>query len=97
MKANPDKCHLLLNTEENVTLRIKNKIITNSSNQHLLGMLFNNRFDFDVTLLCWKASEKLIALARVGHYINLAQRRSIMNACIHLFAVWILSAGMDVS
>ena len=60
-------------------------------------MLFNNRFDFDITILCWKASEKSIALARVGHYINLAQHRSIMNACIYLFAVWILSAGMDVS
>ena len=47
LKANPDKCHLLINTDENVALKIKNGTITNSSNQKLLGILFNNKFDFD--------------------------------------------------
>ena len=84
LKANPDKCHLLINTDENVALKIKNETIINSSNQKLLGMLFNNKFDFDehVTSLCRKASQKLNALARVAHYMNLAQRRLIMNAFI---------------
>ena len=31
LKANPDKCHLLTNTDKNVTLKIKNETITNSS------------------------------------------------------------------
>ena len=31
-----------MNTNENVTLKIKNETITNSSNQKLLGILFNN-------------------------------------------------------
>ena len=47
LKDNTDKCHLLINTDENFALKIKNKTITNSSNQKLLGILFNNRFDFD--------------------------------------------------
>ena len=83
-KANPDKCHLLINTDENVTLKIKNETITNSSNQKLLGMLFNNRLDFDehVTSLRRKASQKLNALARVPVFMNIAQRRLIMNAFI---------------
>ena len=86
LKANPDKCHLLINTDENVTLKIKNETITSSSNEKLLGILFNNKFDFDehVTSLCRKASQKLNALARVAQYTNLAQRRLIMNAFIFL-------------
>ena len=82
LKANPHKCHLLINTDENVTLKIKNETITNNSNQKLLGILSHNKFDFDehVISLCRKASQKLNALARVAHYMNLAQRRLIMNA-----------------
>ena len=70
LKANHDKCHLVRNTDENVALNIKNETITNSSNQKLLGILFNNKFDFDehVTSLCRKSSQKLNALARVTHY-----------------------------
>ena len=73
----PDKWHLLINTDENVILKIKNETITKRSNQKLLGTLFNNKFHFDehVTLLCRKVSQKLNALARVGHYMNLAQYR----------------------
>ena len=84
LKANPDKCHLLINTDENIALKIKNETITNSSNEKLLGILFNNKFDFNehVTLLCRKASQKLNALARAVHYMNLAQRLLIMNAFI---------------
>ena len=84
LKANPDMCQQLINTSKNVALKIKNETITNSSNQKLLGILFNNKFDFDehVTSLCRKASQKLNALARVAQYMNLAQRRLIMNAFI---------------
>ena len=65
-------------------IKIKNEAITNSSNEKLLGILFNNKFDFDehVTSLCRKASQKLNAFARVAHYMNLAQRRLIINAFI---------------
>ena len=84
LKAHPDKCHLLISTDENVALKIKNETITNSPNQKLLGILFNNKFDFDehATSLCWKAYKKLNALARVAHYMNLAQCRLILNALI---------------
>ena len=40
-------CHLLINTDENVALKIKNATITSSSNEKLLRILFNNKFDFD--------------------------------------------------
>ena len=73
-------------SDENVALKIKNETIANSSNEKLLGILFNNKFDFDehVNSLCRKASQKLNALARVAQYMNLAQHRLIMNAFIFL-------------
>ena len=84
LKANHDKCHLLINTDENAALKIKNETITNSSNEKLLGILFNNKFDLDehVTSLCRIAFQKLNALARVAQSMNLAQRSLIMNAFI---------------
>ena len=84
LKANPDKYHLLINTDENVALKVKKETVTNSSNEKLVGILFNNKFDFDehVTSLCSRASQKLNALARVAQYMNLAQRSLIMNAFI---------------
>ena len=47
----------------------------------MLGILFNNKFDFDkhVNSLCRKASKKLNALVRVVHYMNLARRMLIMS------------------
>ena len=47
LKANPGKYHLLINTDENVALTFKIEIITNSFNQKMLDILFENKFDFD--------------------------------------------------
>ena len=85
LKAKSDKCHLLINTDENVALKIKNETITSSSNQKLLGILFNNNdFVEHATSLCRKASQTLNALVRDAHYMNLAQRRLLMNEFIFL-------------
>ena len=86
LRADPNKCHLLIVTDKNVTLKIKNETTTNSSYQKLLTISFNNEFDFDehVTSLCRKASQKLNALARVVHYMALSQCRLIRN----VFILW---------
>ena len=49
LNAHPDKCHLLMGNDVNVTLKIK-------FNQKLLGKIFDKRFDFNenVTSLCRK-------------------------------------------
>ena len=36
LKANLDKCHLYINIDENVTVKIKNETITNSFDQKLV-------------------------------------------------------------
>ena len=84
LKANPDKCHLLVNTTGNIRINARNETISNSSNQKLLRICFNSNFRFDdhVASFCKKASQKLNVLTRVAQYMNLGQHRSVMKAFI---------------
>ena len=84
LKANPGKCHLLVNTTGNNRIKVRNEAISNRSNQKLLGIRFNSNFCFDdhVASLCKKTSQKLNVLTRIAQYMNLAQHRSIMKAFI---------------
>ena len=50
MKSNPDKCHLLVSTTDNVAIRIGNLQIENSKREKLLGMHFDNKLPFDYHL-----------------------------------------------
>ena len=72
MKANPDKCHLLLSGEANHEAKIGNYIIESSKQQKLLGVLLDNNLTFEkhIDNLCNKASQKLSALCRVSSYMN---------------------------
>ena len=98
LKANPGNCHLLVNTTVNIRISVRKETVSGSLNQKQLGIRFDSNFGFDdhVPSFCIKTSQKLNALTRVEQYMNLAQRRSIIKA-FHLFSVWILSIGMDVS
>ena len=85
LKANPDKFHLLLNSDDkNISINVENCQIFNSQNEKLLGIVIDNdlKFDEHVTRLCNKGSQKLHALARVSPYMNTNQRRRIMKAFI---------------
>ena len=77
--------NLLINTDENVTLKIKNKTITNKSNQKLFVY-----FILQKGLPKVKCSCKSCALYEL-------RKTKVNYECIHLFAVWILFAGMDIS
>ena len=81
MKSNPDTCHLLVSTNDNVAIRIRNFQIENTKRKNLLGIQFNNELSFDSQLLeiCKKASRKLYALGRVTLYMNLSKRKIPMN------------------
>ena len=85
MKANPDKCHLLLSTEENCHAVIENHNIENSKQQKLLGILLDNKLNFEkhISNLCTKASQKLSALCRVSYFMSTKQKRIIMKAFIN--------------
>ena len=47
MKANPHKCHLLLDMQDKANNQIKNVTIESSSAKKILGMTVNNKLGFD--------------------------------------------------
>ena len=86
----PQKLEILKRVKSRMTrkkmrrINVRNEIISNSSNQKLLGIPFNSnfRFDYHVASLSKKALQKLNALTRVAQYMSFAQRISIMKAFI---------------
>ena len=84
MKANADKCHLLVSSNESCTAKIEDFSIKNSTEEKLLGVKFDSNLSFEnhVTSLCKKTSQKLHALARISHYMDLNKRRNLMKAFI---------------
>ena len=57
MKSNPDKCNLLISTNDNVAIRIGNFRIDNTKREKLLGIQFDNKLSFDYLLseICKKS------------------------------------------
>lgn len=47
MKANPNKCHILLSSNENHTTKIANIDILNSKSEKLLDVIIGNSLKFD--------------------------------------------------
>ena len=47
MKANPDKCHFLMSSDENINLMIEDQAISNSKCQKLLGIKIDNKLSFN--------------------------------------------------
>ena len=70
MKANHDKYHLLLSTQDKANIQIANATI-------------KIRFDRHVENLCERASRKLNSLAKLVNYKDLPKTHIFMNACFH--------------
>ena len=81
MKANPDKCHLLVTTNTLTSVNINGFQIKNSTEEKLLRIKFNSKLSFEnhVSSLCKKANQKLHALTKIVNYINLSKRIAFMK------------------
>ena len=84
MKANADKCHLLVTRDTDETAKIGEFDVKNSREEKLLGVKIDIKLSFEnhVSSLCQKASQKLHALARVVNFMDLAKHKSLMKAFI---------------
>ena len=84
MKANADKCHLLVTRDTDVTAKIGEFDVKNGREEKLLGVKIDKKLSFEnhVSSLCKKASQKLHALARVVNFMDLAKHKSLMKAFI---------------
>ena len=47
MKANADKCHLLVSSDESCTVKIEDFNIKNSTEEKLLGVKFDSNLSFE--------------------------------------------------
>ena len=83
MKANDDKCHLLLSSPDDSSLiQIENSTIKCSKVKKLLGVHidYKLKFDIHVETICKKAHRKLSALSRITNYMELPKRSIRINA-----------------
>ena len=80
MKANADKCHLLLNENIKHVACINHIQIENNTSEKLLDS--DLKFDMRVNNLCKKTTENLNALARISGYMDSSKKRTIMKAFI---------------
>ena len=67
MKANLDKCHLLLSTTDAFNFEISETVTCNSNSKKLLVVTFDNKLKFekDIITICQRANTKVNALARL--------------------------------
>ena len=66
MKANPDKCHLLVTNNALTFVNINGFHITNSTEEKLLGIKFDSKLSYENHVSSLKASQKLHALTRIA-------------------------------
>ena len=82
MKANHDKCHLLVSGKNNVTMNASGFKIKNSECEKLLGIKVDCGLKFENYLsgVIKKASNKINALSRVTPFMNLSKKKMLMNS-----------------
>ena len=82
MKSNGDKCYLLVNSNEKVTIEKGSHEIANTKREKFSGVHLDSglSFDYHVSEICKKASRKVCALVRVTSGMSLSKKRSLMNA-----------------
>ena len=82
MKANPDKCPFLCNSNSKVSLTLETQKIKNSKLEKLLGIKLDSKLHFNSHIhgICQKAGQKLNAISRITTYMDFAKRRLLVNA-----------------
>ena len=83
MKANNDKCHLLLISPDDCALiQIENLTINCSKVRKLLGIYidYKLKFNIHVETIYKKAHRKLSALSRITNYMELPKKHILMSA-----------------
>ena len=83
MKANKDKCHLIVSSNEHVSMKLDNIEIENSNCERLLGVKkIDSKLNFKELLdgIIKIASRKINASSRIAPYMNIGKRRLLMNS-----------------
>ena len=84
-KGNAAKCYLIVNVNDEGSMKIGDFVKVNSKCEKLLGVKFDYKLTFNshVSDLCKNASQKINALTRVAPYMNIL-KHILMNAYFKL-------------
>ena len=82
MKANQDKCHLIVSKNENISMHIDPFEIKNTNCEKLLEIKVDSRFNFNEYLdgIITKASRIINTSSRIIPFINISKRRILMDS-----------------
>ena len=82
MKAKISKSHLLLNSKDEVTIRIGDTEIKNNEYEKLLRIKYYTKLNFNEHLndIISKASRKVNALSRVMPYMSLSKKNKLVSS-----------------
>ena len=82
LKSNSDKCHLLINRNDNVTVHVGKCVTENSKCEKLLGVKleWKKNSDDHISNVCKKGTGTLNTLARITSFIRLSKSFILMNA-----------------
>ena len=72
------------NNTENETFLFQNILMENSKKQNIVGVTMNNKFNFksEISELCKKASQKIVALSRLSSYLYKSEKKLILDSII---------------
>ena len=84
MKANADKCHILLSENIKHVACINHIQTENNTSEKLLALTIDSdlKFDIHVNNLCKKTTQKLNTLARILGNMDLSKKRTITKAFV---------------
>ena len=82
MESNAEERHLLVSTNDRVSMNVDGFKKDKSDTEKLLDVKFDKKLTFDdhISDICNKAGRKISALARVTPYIRIAKKRIVRNA-----------------
>ena len=82
MKADPEKCHLLVKKDRRKKNKIRNNIIGNNKCEKVWGIKVDSKLNFEAHVgdLCKKASRKMHPLAGVTPYKSFSKKRILYTA-----------------
>ena len=84
LKANLEKCNMLLSSKSSVETKIGGVSVKSSQMETLLGVSIDSDLNFEnhISNICSKVSEKHNALGRIAEYITFEKRRMLFKAFI---------------
>ena len=80
-QGNANKYHVLLSTDKQVQVNIGTAQIEDTQNEKLPGIIIDSKLNFykHIQQICSRASAKLKALARIAPFMNITERKMLMN------------------